>query len=181
MQTAKVLALSKSDSHTFNKFNCDAITLQEGLGVEGDAHMGATVKHRSRVAQDPSQPNLRQVHLMHAELFVELATKGFSLSAGMMGENITTVGVDLLGLPKGAILKIGPEASIQITGLRNPCSQLETIQSELMKAVLGKDADGNLIRKAGIMGIVLAGGVITVGDGILVGLPEGPFVGLERV
>lgn len=177
----QVISLSKSDSHTFNKFNCEKITLIEGLGVEGDAHAGKTVKHRSRVAADPTQPNLRQVHLIHSELFDELVEKDFIVTPGAMGENITTQGIDLLNLPKNTILKIGTSAAIQITGLRNPCSQLETIKTGLMKAVLDKDDQGNLIRKAGIMGIVLQGGVVFVGDEILIQLPDPPLEKLEKV
>ncbi len=177
----QVISLSKSDSHTFYKYNCEKLTLLKGLGVEGDAHQGKTVKHRSRVAKDPTQPNLRQVHLMHAELFQELAEKDFLVTPGAMGENITTKGIDLLRLPKYTILKIGAKAKIQITGLRNPCSQLESIKSGLMNAVLDKDEHGNLIRKAGVMGIVLTGGEVFIGDPIMVVLPETPFEKLEKV
>ncbi len=181
MNNGTVKSVSKSPTHTFNKYNCECINLLKGLGVEGDAHQGKTVKHRSRVAADPTQPNLRQVHLIHAELFAELAEKGFAVKDGELGENITTVGVDLLGLPRDTILKIGAEAQIQITGLRNPCIQIDSIQEGLMNAVLDKDEEGNLIRKAGIMGIVLEGGKIKPGDKITVQLPPKPFIKLERV
>jgi len=180
MKQGKIVALSKSDSHTFNKYNCDHLRLLTGLGVEGDAHMGKTVKHRSRVKKDPTTPNLRQVHLMHAELFEELSEKGFTVHPGQMGENITTHGIDLLNLPKNTVLKIGA-SEIVITGLRNPCSQLESIQTGLMKAVLDKDEQGELVRKAGIMGVVQAGGEISTGDTILVQLPEQPYIALEKV
>lgn len=180
MKEASVIAVSKSSSHTFNKYNTESIHLLKGLGVKGDAHMGETVKHRSRVAKDPSQPNLRQVHLIHSELFEEVAEKGFTVSAGQMGENISTQGIDLLSLPTHTILKIGA-AEIQITGLRNPCSQIDSIQEGLMKALLDKDEEGNLIRKAGIMGIVLQGGEIKVGDKIEVELPAKPHKKLEKV
>ncbi|MBX2876102.1 MAG: MOSC domain-containing protein [Saprospiraceae bacterium] len=163
------------------KFNTSQIKLRKGLGVEGDAHLGETVKHRSRVAKDPSQPNLRQVHLIHHELHQELAAKGFDVTPGLMGENITTEGIDLLGLPKNTILTIGSKAKVQITGLRNPCHQLDGIQQGLMKAVLDRDAEGNLIRKAGIMGIVLADGLIELGDEITIELPAKPHLVLERV
>lgn len=181
MNIGRVLALSKSEMHTFHKINCLQINLLEGLGVEGDAHMGKTVKHRSRVAQNPNQPNLRQVHLMHAELFAELAEKGFSVGPGEMGENITVQGIPLLSLPKDTVLKIGTSAEIQITGLRNPCSQLDAFQPGLMKAILDKDSDGRLIRKAGVMGIVLKGGMIAQGDEIQVQLPQEPFIPLEMI
>lgn len=180
MIPGKVKALSKSDSHTFNKYNCDQLTLLEGLGVQGDAHMGKTVKHRSRVAKNPNQPNLRQVHLIHNELFEQLATQGFTVKDGEMGENITTQGIPLLELPTNTVLKIG-EAQIKVTGLRNPCKQINSIQDGLMNAVLEKDKDGNLIRKSGIMGIVLKGGDIKVGDRIEVFKPEAPHTNLEPV
>jgi len=181
MKNPIVQSVSKSESHTFSKANLDRIVLLKGLGVEGDAHKGEKVKHRSRVAKDPSQPNLRQVHLLHAELFDELAGKGFNIQAGEIGENITTQGIDLLSLPKGAILKIGVSAKIEVTGLRNPCKQLDALQKGLMKAVLDQDEDGNLIRKAGIMGIVAEGGEVLVGSKIIVELPPKPYVKLERV
>jgi MOSC domain-containing protein YiiM len=181
MNDGIVKSVSKSDTHTFSKFNCDGIVLLKGLGVEGDAHMGEKVKHRSRVAKDPDQPNLRQVHLLYSELFDELKAQGFDLKAGEIGENITTQGIDLLKLPKDTLLHIGGSAKIKITGLRNPCTQLDSIQDGLMKAVLGKDEQGKLIRKAGVMGIVLAGGEVNTGDGITVELPPKPFVKLERV
>jgi MOSC domain-containing protein YiiM len=157
------------------------IRLLSGLGVEGDAHMGETVKHRSRVARDPSQPNLRQVHLIHAELHDELAAAGFDVVVGQMGENIATRGIDLLGLPTGTKLHIGQHAVVEITGLRNPCAQLEGIQPGLMAATLDRDADGNLIRKAGVMGIVLVDGDVSSGDEIRVELPDEPHVPLAPV
>ncbi|HEV2564930.1 MAG TPA: MOSC domain-containing protein, partial [Microvirga sp.] len=162
---AIVTAVSSSPSHSFSKTNQDVIRLLVGLGVEGDAHLGATVKHRSRVAKDPSQPNLRQVHLIHAELHDELRQAGFNVSAGDMGENVTTRGIDLLELPTGARLLIGRSAVVEVTGLRNPCVQIDRFQKGLMKAVLGRDAHGNLVRKSGIMAIVLEGGEVRSGDG----------------
>lgn len=181
MQQGTILSVSKSDAHTFHKYNCDNIVLLKGLGVEGDAHMGETVKHRSRVAKDPTQPNLRQVHLIQAELLEELEGKGFEVAPGKMGENITTSGIDLLGLPRNTVLHIGPDARVQITGLRNPCLQIDAFQKGLLKAVLDKDEAGNLIRKAGIMGIVLEGGTVTVGNQIRVVFPPKPYLPLERV
>lgn len=169
-----VVAVARSATHTLSKPQEPGIRLLAGLGVEGDAHLGETVKHRSRVARDPTQPNLRQVHLIHAELFEELRAAGFDIAAGQMGENITTSGLDLLGLPEGAHLRLGRAAIIKVTGLRNPCAQLDRIQPGLMKATLDRDADGNLIRKAGIMGVVVAGGDIRPGDPITVALPLPP-------
>ncbi|HZT88849.1 MAG TPA: MOSC domain-containing protein [Stellaceae bacterium] len=178
---ATVAAVSRSAKHTMSKPNEPSVRLIPGLGVEGDAHMGATVKHRSRVARDPTQPNLRQVHLIHAELLEELRAAGFVLSPGQMGENVTTAGVDLLGLPQGARLRLGEEAVIEITGLRNPCAQLDRIQPGLMKATLDRDAQGNLIRKAGIMAIVLKGGEVRPGDRIGIELPPAPHRSLVPV
>jgi MOSC domain-containing protein YiiM len=159
----------------------DSILLVAGLGVEGDAHAGTTVKLRSRVARDPSQPNLRQVHLIHAELHEELASRGFAVTPGEMGENITTRGLDLLGLPAGARLRLGPDAVVEITGLRNPCLQLDGIQPGLMEAVLDRAEDGSLVRKAGVMAVVLAGGEVRPGDAIEVEWPERERRPLEPV
>jgi MOSC domain-containing protein YiiM len=176
-----VVAVSSSETHSFSKPNREYIRLLAGLGVEGDAHMGATVKHRSRVAIDPSQPNLRQVHLIHFELHAELRDAGFEVSPGELGENVTTCGIDLLGLPKGARLHMGDSAVIQVTGLRNPCVQLDAFQSGLLKQLVSHDEQGNIIRKAGIMSVVLAGGEIHAGDRIDVELPPPPYESLDRV
>jgi len=176
-----VVAVSRSPGHTLSKPNQGSIRLLAGLGVEGDAHLGTTVKHRSRVAKDPTVPNLRQVHLIHAELHGELAAAGFRVAPGVMGENVTTSGVDLLGLPTGARLRLGPEAIVEVTGLRNPCAQLNQIQPGLMAATLDRDAAGKLVRKAGVMGIVLAGGEVRPGDTIAVELPAGRHLSLEPV
>ena len=157
------------------------ITLVEGLGVDGDAHSGATVKHRSRVARDPSQPNLRQVHLIHRELFAQLASAGFTVLPGQIGENVTTEGVDLLCLPTGTELWFGAGAGVRLTGLRNPCRQLDAFQPGLMASVLGRTANGELVRKAGVMGIVIRGGVVASGQAITVVLPEGPHLPLKPV
>jgi MOSC domain-containing protein YiiM len=159
-----VAAVSRSAGHTFSKAPEDAIRLVAGLGVEGDAHLGETVKHRSRVARDPTQPNLRQVHLIHAELHDELAAAGFEVHAGEMGENVTTRGIALLDLPAGTRLRLGGAAVVEVTGLRNPCVQLDRFQPGLMAAVLDRDEHGALVRKAGVMAIVLAGGEVRPGD-----------------
>jgi MOSC domain-containing protein YiiM len=176
-----VVAVSRSATHTFSKPNESCIRLLAGLGVAGDAHLGETVKHRSRVARDPSQPNLRQVHLIHAELHDELRAAGFLVSDGQMGENITTRGIDLLKLPTGTRLHLGDTAVVEVTGLRNPCAQLDRFQAGLMAAVLERDERGNLVRKAGIMGIVLLGGEVRSGDPIRVELPQPPHRSLEPV
>jgi len=163
------------------KPNEEGIRLLSGLGVEGDAHLGKTVKHRSRVRRDPSEPNLRQVHLIHEELHEELRAAGFSVAPGQMGENVTTRGVDLLGLPTGTRLHLGDVAVVEVTGLRNPCVQLEGIQPGLMAATLGCDEEGELVRKSGVMSIVLAGGDVRPGDPIRVELPTEPNEPLEPV
>jgi hypothetical protein len=176
-----VTAVSRSAKHALVKTNEDGIRLLAGRGVKGDAHFGARVKHRSRVRMNPFQPNLRQVHLIHAELHDELAQSGFAVVAGQMGENITTRGIDLLGLPSGARLHLGAAAIVEVTGLRNPCGQLNRIQEGLMAATLGRDERGNLVRKAGIMGIIIAGGEVRPGDPISVELPPEPHRPLAPV
>jgi MOSC domain-containing protein YiiM len=177
----EVVAVCRSPTHSFGKPAVEAIRLIEDRGVEGDAHAGWTVQHRSRVAIDPTQPNLRQVHLIHAELHDELRAAGFDVGPGQMGENITTRGVDLLGLPAGTLLRLGDEAIVEVTGLRNPCVQLNTLQPGLMAAVLDRDESGRLVRKAGIMGIVLVGGVVRPGDAIRVAWPAALHQPLDRV
>jgi hypothetical protein len=178
---AVVTAVSRSPAHSFSKQPAPSICLLAGLGVDGDAHQGVSVKHRSRVARDPSQPNLRQVHLVPVELFAELSEQGFALVPGSIGENITTGGVDLLGLPTGTRLHIGSTAVVEVTGLRNPCRQLDGLQIGLMAATLDRAADGSLIRKAGVMAIVVTGGIIGPGDPIHVELPPRPHVPLQPV
>jgi MOSC domain-containing protein YiiM len=178
---ATVVAVSCSGTHAFSKDGRQSIRLIEGLGVEGDAHAGVTVQHRSRVARNPDQPNLRQVHLIHSELHDELNGAGFDVQPGGMGENILTCGLDLLGLATGARLHIGTDVVIEVTGLRNPCAQLDGYRPGLMKATLDRDAGGKLVCKAGIMAIVLTGGDVRVGDPIIVELPATPHSPLEPV
>jgi MOSC domain-containing protein YiiM len=177
----RVVSVSRDGAHRFSKQPVETIRLIEGLGVEGDAHLGETVQHRSRVALDPNQPNLRQVHLLAAELLDELGGQGFGVRSADLGENITTRGIDLISLPHGTLLHLGREAVVQVTGLRNPCSQIEQFRPGLLKAVLGKEADGKIVRKAGVMGIVLRGGEISAGDDVRVELPPEPHLPLERV
>jgi MOSC domain-containing protein YiiM len=176
-----VIAVSRSATHTMSKANEPVIRLLAGLGVEGDAHLGETVKHRSRVRRDPTQPNFRQVHLIQEELHEELRAGGFEVAAGQMGENVTTRGVDLLRLPKGARLHLGNAAVVEVTGLRNPCVQLDGIQRGLMAATLSRDEQGELVRKAGVMGVVLSGGEVRPGDPIRVVLPAAPQTPLAPV
>ncbi|MCV2364911.1 MOSC domain-containing protein [Paucibacter sp. DJ1R-11] len=177
----QVFSVSCSAVHGFSKHLVDAIELEAGLGVRGDAHRGMTVQHRSRVAQDPSQPNLRQVHLLHHELFEELAGRGLALAPAQMGENICTAGLDLLALPTDTELQIGAEVRLRVTGLRNPCAQIENFMPGLLAAVLDRGPEGQLIRKAGIMAVVLQGGWVRPGDAIQVQLPPLPHRALERV
>ena len=177
----RVTAVSRSGVHEFSKANEESIRLLKGLGVEGDAHMGETVRHRSRVARDPSQPNLRQVHLIHDELHDELGEAGFAVAAGQMGENVTTRGIDLLSLPTRTRLHLGGTAVVEVTGLRNPCVQLEQIKEGLMAATLERDEQGKLVRKAGVMGVVDTGGEVRAGDPIRVELPPEPHEALEPV
>ncbi|MFJ9544051.1 MOSC domain-containing protein [Streptomyces sp. NPDC101225] len=174
-------AVSSNGVYSFTKPNRESITLITGLGVEGDVHAGTTVKHRSRMLRDPSQPNLRQVHLIHEELFDEVRTAGFEVSAGQLGENVTTRGIDLLGLPAGTLLRLGDEAVVEVTGLRNPCPQIDGFGHGLLKQLVGRDEDGATWRKAGIMSVVLTGGAVRPGDPVEVELPEGPHRPLEVV
>lgn len=179
--TASVIAVSRSGSHSFTKPNDSAIRLLAGLGVEGDAHLGELVKHRSNVRKDPSKANMRQVHLIHGELQDELRAAGFRVAPGVMGENITTRGIDLLALPVGARLRLGAEAVIEVTGLRKPCHQLDGHQAGLMAAVIGCGADGKPIYKCGVMAIVVSGGEVRAGDDISIILPPEPHRPLAPV
>lgn len=177
----RIVGVSRSGTHTFSKPNQAEIRLLEGLGVEGDAHAGKTVKHRSRVAKNPDEPNLRQVHLIHTELHEDLAEAGFDVSPGQMGENVTTRGVDLLGLPTGAQLHLGDAAIVEVTGLRNPCRQLEGIKEGLLAETIGADEGGEPTPLSGVMGIVLAGGIVKTGDAIRVEMPPEPHQPLVKV
>ncbi len=177
----QVVSVSRASGHAFSKPVVPGIKLLAGLGVEGDAHCGETVKHRSRVAVDPTQPNLRQVHLLQAELLDEWNLAGFCVAPGQMGENVLTRGLDLLALSAGTRLRLGSEALVEITGLRNPCHQIETFRPGLLRAVLARDAQGGLVRKAGVMAIVIEGGGVTTGDAIAVALPPPPHRALDRV
>jgi hypothetical protein len=181
LDAAVVVAVALSSEHQFSKEPASSIRLLAGLGVEGDCHAGRTIKHRSRMAIDPTQPNLRQVHLIPQELIDELQAQGFQVSPGAMGENVTTRGLGLIALPRGTRLRLGAEAEIEITGLRNPCRQLDDYQPGLMKTVLGRSPDGRIVRKAGVMSVVVAGGLVRSGDAIHVTLPSEPYLPLERV
>ncbi len=177
----QVASVSADAPHAFSKPVRTRIELLAGLGVAGDAHCGATVQHRSRVARNPNQPNLRQVHLIHRELLDELASAGFDVHPGDLGENILTEGIALLDLPAGTRLHVGATALVEVTGLRNPCAQIDRFRKGLLPAVLGRDADGGVVRKTGVMGIVLAGGLVQRGDAIRIELPALPHARLACV
>lgn len=179
-QLGEVAAVARSAEHSFSKTCLEQIDCVAGEGVVGDAHRGQTVKHRSRVKQDPHQPNLRQVHLIHEELLRELQQQGFEVAPGALGENITTRGVDILNWPQGTRVHLG-EVVLQITGLRNPCAQLNDFQAGLLEQVLERDATGRTIRKSGVMSVVLKGGRIQTGDSLQAYLPPEPHRSLERV
>ncbi|MGN6496876.1 MAG: MOSC domain-containing protein [Tsuneonella sp.] len=180
MNEARIVGLARSGEHAFSKDLQQRITLIEGIGVEGDAHAGRTVQHLSRMKVDPDQPNLRQVHLIHAELFDEVAVKGFHVAPGQMGENVTTRGIALLDLPAGTVLEIGA-AALRITGLRNPCWQIDTLAPGLLAEMVEKRPDGSIVRKAGVMAVVERGGEIAIGMPITVRPPSGPLRSLEPV
>ncbi len=180
-ESAEILSLHLSESHTMTKFKSQQLIFVAGEGIEGDAHRGQYVQHRSRWKLNRKAPNLRQVHLIHSELFDELRSKGFSVGPGEMGENVTTRGLDVLRLPRNAIIHLGSQVSLQITGLRNPCKQLNALQDGLMKAVLDRDEDDNLIRKAGVMAVVLSSGTVNSNDKIVVELPPKPLEALTPV
>jgi MOSC domain-containing protein YiiM len=176
-----IVGVSSKPTPGVKKFPQAKVQLVANHGVEGDYHAGASVRHRSRAARDPEQPNLRQVHFMHAELFDELAPLGIEVHPGDMGENITTRGVAILDLPPGARLHLGTSAVVEITGCRNPCAQLNGVDTRLLAEVAKKGADGNIVRRAGIMGIVREGGVVRPGDAIRVEVPDGATGRLEPI
>lgn len=179
-----VAAVHRSKEHTFSKGTCGSIELVAGLGVNGDAHQGAKVKHRSRVAANPDQPNLRQVHLVMSELLDEVTTAGHSIVAGQLGENITTTGIDLIGLPVGSMLRIGDTTLVALTGLRNPCPQIKSVGDGVMKMMFIDDpdnSDGPRIGRAGVMGVVVSGGTVSAGDAIKIRYPAGPLTRMEKI
>jgi len=176
-----VFAVSSSAEHTFSKPNRASITLIAGLGVAGDAHAGPKVKHRYLVKVDATQPNLRQVHLIQDDLFQALADHGHTVRPGELGENITTSGIDLLALPTGTVLRIGSEAAVELTGLRNPCAQIDEFQDGLMRRLRYRDGAGNTARIAGVMSVVLSGGAVSPGDPIEINIPSGPHLPLEYI
>jgi len=169
-----VVSVSRDGAHRFSKPAVEVVRLLAGRGVEGDAHLGATVQHRSRARRDPQVPNLRQVHLLHAELLDDLAGAGFALVPGELGENVTTRGVDLLGLGEGTLLHLGGTAVVRVTGLRNPCHQIEDHAAGLLRHVVRRSDDGRVERLVGVMAVVEHGGEVRPGDPVRVSLPAGP-------
>ncbi|MEY2847877.1 MAG: hypothetical protein RI885_542 [Actinomycetota bacterium] len=178
---AVVIAVSRDVAHHFSKESVGEIRLIEGLGVEGDAHLGSTVQHLSRVRRDPTQPNLRQVHLIHSELLDDVGDAGFEVSPGQLGENVTTRGVDLLALGRGTVLEIGADAAVEVTGLRNPCTQIDGFEEGLLAMLVGRDESGRVVRRGGVMSVVRRPGVIRPGDTIRIVAPAGPHLDLEPV
>ena len=177
----RVETVHLSAGHTMGKPAVDSIRLIEGIGVDGDVHSGTTVQHLSRIARDPSQPNLRQVHLIPAEVHDGLAASGLEVEPGAMGENVTTRGLDLFALPVRTRLRLGGVAEVELTGLRNPCRQLEGVREGLQSAVLLHGPDGALVRRAGVMAIVVAAGPVAPGDAIDVIVPPEPHEPLVPV
>lgn len=183
--SGSVLAVHRSGEHTFSKQTADAVTLLPGLGVEGDAHLGARVKHRSRVAADPNQPNLRQIHLVMSELLDEVVEAGHQVVPGQLGENVTTTGLDLVGLPVGSMLRLGDTALVALTGLRNPCKQIRSVGDGVLKMMF-VDGErygrpGEQVGRTGVMGVVVAGGLIRSGDPIEVRYPAGALTPMQKV
>lgn len=176
-----MIAVARDDAHRFSKPVRDEIVLVAGHGVEGDAHAGAKMRHRSRVKGAETPPNLRQVHLIQRELFDELAVEGHEVAPGELGENVTTAGIDLLGLPRGTRIRLGDSAEVELTGLRNPCVQIDRFQPGLMKRLIRRDRDGGTLRRAGVMAVVLDGGVVRPGDRIAIELPDAPHEPLQPV
>ncbi|MFP7761451.1 MOSC domain-containing protein [Marisediminicola sp. LYQ85] len=177
----RVVSVSRAPEHYFSKAVVPNIRLIEGIGVEGDAHAGGTTQHRYLLRKDPGRPNLTQVHLLHSELFGELVDRGFDVSAGELGENVTTAGLDILTLPLGTRLHLGADAVVEVTGLRSPCKLINGLRAGLMKALVSKGPDGEVLRESGIMSVVVAGGEVRAGDHIRVELPAEPHVALGVV
>ena len=180
-ETPAVIAVARDDAHRFSKPLREEITLVAGHGVEGDAHAGPTMIRRVRYRPTETLPNLRQVHLIHHELFDEIAAEGFAVAPGQLGENVTTRGVDLLALPRGTRIRLGDDAEVEITGLRNPCKQINAFQAGLMKRLLARGPDGQVVRLVGVMAIVLSDGVVRTGDALSITLPEGEHEALRPV
>lgn len=175
-----VVAVARDDRHRFSKPLRDEIVLLAGHGIEGDAHAGETVRRGSRFRGTWTEPNLRQVHLIQCELFDELAVEGHEVAPGELGENVTTSGIDLLALPVGTRLRLGDAAEVELTGLRTPCVQLDRFQPGLMRRLIRRERGGTRLR-AGVMAVVVEGGVVRAGDRVAVELPAEPHAALPRL
>ena len=173
-ERASVVAVSKDEYHRFSKVPCTQITLIKGVGVRGDTHSGVTVQHLFAVEQDPRQPNLRQVHLLQQEFLDQARDQGYELTPGDLGENILTDDLDLVGLWQDTLLHIGSQAVVRVSGLRNPCAQIDSFRPGLLQVAVRRDLKGDVVRKAGIMGVVTTGGVVHPGDEIEVEWPAQP-------
>lgn len=158
----KVIAVCCNPEPGLPKPVVDTVHLIENWGVEGDYHAGPLVRHRYLAKKDPTKPNMRQVLLMDAVVFADLAQNDIHIGPGMMGENITIEGLAVMQLAVGTRLAIG-SAVVEVTERRSPCYQLNGIDPRLLKAVVTKQ-DGQAIFKAGIMTRILQGGWVRAGD-----------------
>lgn len=182
MLKPRILSVSARSGHHFSKTPQRSIRLLAGLGVEGDGHMGERIKHRSRARYNPALPNLRQVHLIDSGYIALMAAKGYAVAPGDIGENLLVAGIDLISMPQDTLLHLGGDgAVVRITGLRNPCIQMDRFMPGLMAASLDRDADGGLIRLTGVMGVVEGGGAVVPGDVVRVEMPEGEHLPLVPV
>jgi MOSC domain-containing protein YiiM len=174
---SSVVAVHRKEEYGVFKEIQESVHLVKGFGVQGDAHMGTLVQHRYNKKQNPNQPNLRQVHLIQAELFDDLKELGLIVKPGEMGENITTRNIDIINLPLDTKLHLGDSAILQLTGLREPCGQLNTVQKGLKNAVLDESGKS----RVGVMSVVLRGGAVKADDLIRVELPSEPHQDLQPV
>ncbi|GIK02293.1 hypothetical protein Aspvir_006342 [Aspergillus viridinutans] len=180
--TPRILSVSKSSSHSIAKTPVPSITLIPNHGVDGDCHAGQTTQHR---AQAQRTPNLRQVHLVPVETLRELSGR-FSaaaagrnakpLSAGEIGENITTEGVELSTLPLGTELHFlsgegKEEAIVVLTGVREPGPGMDKCRAGLKNVCVVRDGGRVVRRLAGVMGTVKKGGMLRPGMGIRIVKP----------
>jgi len=176
----RVVGLARDGRNGFSKSAMDTICLIQGQGVEGDAHSGPFVRHRYLARRQPRLPNLRQVHLIPSELFEALRNAGYDLHPGDLGDNIATAGLDLETLPMGALLDLGSEACIELTGLRTPCVLIDRFRTGLKRQMVCSEPVAPRFR-CGVMSIVRTGGRLAVGDPIRVRLPPKPWTDLPAV
>jgi MOSC domain-containing protein YiiM len=174
-----VVAVSIDGKHRFSKTPRLSVSLTKGHGIEGDAHYGPLVQHRCLARRAPTAANLRQVHLIPSELFDALRTRGFEVRPGNLGENITTLGLDLECLPLGTMLRLGASAIVRLTGLRTPCILIDRFEAGLKDELRGGLLGPRF--RAGVMAIVSDGGEVSPGDLIRAVLPAPPHVVLPRL